>query len=308
MTRCLILGGNGFIGSHLAEGLVARGYEVTVFDSFRHGYDNISGIIDDVSIIKGDFQKESDLVEALKGADYVFHYISATSPATSFEDPVYDIESNVLASVKLFRIAAKMGAKKMVFPSSGGTIYGEAESFPIKETAPLSPIQPYAISKLAIERYLSYFNCVHNLDYLVVRYSNPFGERQSPYGKQGAIPIFLKKVQSRQMPVIYGDGTMVRDYIYIKDAVDATIALVEKKTEEKIFNVGSGEGTSLNELLRLISEVSGIEIKPEYAQASGLYISKVVLDISRVHEETGWMPKTTLAKGIRKTWDWIKDI
>lgn len=158
---------------------------------------------------------------------------------------------------------------------------------------------------MTIEKYLQYFNYVYGIDYTILRYSNPYGERQNPYGKQGVIPIFLNKIKQGEQPVIYGDGSMIRDYIYIKDAVDATIAALEKKTNDRIFNIGCGKGTSLNELIDIMSEVVGQKVAPVYIKSSGIYISKVVLDISLVKKEIGWEPKTDLRSGIQKLWDYM---
>ena len=308
MTKCLIFGGNGFIGSHLAEGLVKRGYEVKVFDNFKNGGMNLDTVIDEIEIIKGDFFNETDVCNALKEVDYVFHYIATTTPATAIKDPIFDIESNIIGSVKLFQYAVNNNVKRIIFPSSGGTIYGETTGARISESYPVNPVNPYAISKLTIEKYLHYFNYVYGLDYAILRYSNPYGERQNPYGKQGVIPIFLNKIKQGEQPVIYGDGSMIRDYIYIKDTVDATIAVLEKKTTEKIFNVGSGKGTSLNELIDIMSKVVGQKVVPTYINDSGIYIPKIVLDISRVQKETSWKPTTELSEGINKTWEWIKTL
>lgn len=305
MTACLIFGGSGFIGSHFAEALVNKGYEVKVFDNFKNGMANLDAIIDKIEIIKGDFFNETDVSSALKNIDYVFHYISTTTPATATKDPIYDIETNIIGSVKMFQCAVKNNVKKIIFPSSGGTIYGEKASVPCKETDPVNPVNPYAISKLTIEKYLHYFNYAYGIDYTIFRYSNPYGERQNPLGKQGVIPIFLNKIKHDEKPVIYGDGSMIRDYIYIKDAVDATIAVLEKNTKEKVFNVGSGNGTSLNELIDIMSKVVGQKVIPDYIENCAAYIPKIVLDISRIQKETGWKPTTDIQEGVRRTWQWI---
>ena len=308
MTRCVILGGNGFIGSHLAEGLVKAEYDVTIFDNFKRGTKNLDAIIDKIEIIKGDFWNEDDVCDALKEVDFLFHYISTTTPATATKNPIYDIESNIIGSVKLFQNAVMNNVKKIIFSSSGGTIYGDTTGVPMKETDPLNPINPYAISKLTIEKYLHYFNQTYGMDYTILRYSNPYGERQNPLGKQGVIPIFLNKIKHGEQPVIYGDGSMVRDYIYVKDAIDATLAIFEKNTNEKVFNVGSGYGISLNELIDIMCDVVGQKILPYYIENSGTYIPKIVLDISRIQNNTGWRPTTEFIEGVNKTWDWIKGL
>lgn len=305
MSRCLVLGGNGFIGSHLAEGLVKAGYDVTIFDNFKRGTKNLDSIIDKIEIIKGDFWNEGDVCDALKDIDFLFHYISTTTPATATKNPIYDIESNIIGSVKLFQNAVVNNVKKIIFPSSGGTIYGDSTGVTMKETDPLNPINPYAISKLTIEKYLHYFNQAHGMDYTILRYSNPYGERQNPSGKQGVIPIFLNKIKHGEQPVIYGDGSMVRDYIYIKDAIDATLAIFEKKTNEKVFNIGSGCGTSLNDLIEIMSDISNKKIVPKYIEDHGVYIPKIVLDTSKIKKETGWNPNTNIQEGIERTKLWI---
>jgi UDP-glucose 4-epimerase len=308
MKNCIIFGGNGFIGSHLAERLVEKGYSVTVFDRFKSGMGNISGIEDKIEVIFGDFLNTDDVGEALKGKDLLFHFISTTNPATSVENPIYDIESNIAGSVQLLQAAVKAGIQKVIFSSSGGTIYGKTQDYPTPESVPLNPVNPYAISKLAIERYLQYFQQSFGLEYQSLRYSNPYGERQNPYAKQGVIPIFLNKIKNGERPVIYGDGSAIRDYIYVKDAIDATIAVLESKTHERVFNIGSGQETSLTQLIEILSEVTGKECIPEYKDDGGRYLSKFVLDISRVTHETGWVPKTSIYEGISKTWTWINSL
>lgn len=302
MKACLIFGGNGFLGSHLAEALVNKGYEVKIFDNFKNGMANLDAIIDKIDIIKGNFFNETDMSGALKDIDYVFHYISTTTPATATKDPIYDIESNIIGSVKMLQCAVRNNVKKIIFPSSGGTIYGEKANVPCRETDPVDPVNPYAISKLTIEKYLHYFNYTYGIDYTIFRYSNPYGTRQNPLGKQGVIPIFLNKIKHGEKPVIYGDGSMIRDYIYIKDAVDATIAVLEKKTKEKVFNVGSGKGTSLNELIEIMSDAVSQKIIPKYVENPGNYIPKIVLDISKIQYEVGWKPEVDLREGIIKVW------
>jgi len=305
MTKCLVVGGNGFIGSHVAEGLVKKGYDVTIFDHFKTGMKNLDQTIDKIEIVNGDFLNEADVCNALEGVDYLFHYISTTTPATAIKDPIYDIESNILGSVKLFQNASNNNVKKIIYPSSGGTIYGVTNDYPNKETNSLNPVNPYAISKLTIEKYLGYFNYMCGMDYVILRYSNPYGERQNPYGEQGVIPKFLVNIKHGESPLIYGDGSMIRDYIYIKDVVDATMAVLEKNTHERVFNVGSGKGTSLNNLIEIISNVVGQKIVPQYKADFSNYVKKNVLDISKIERETGWIPKTEIQEGIKKTWEWI---
>jgi len=307
MARCLVVGGNGFIGSHLSERLLREGYEVAVLDRFKSGVNNLWEISGQIEIFRGSYLDQELLRTAMKGMDYVFHYASSTTPATSIADPVYEIESNLLGSVRLLQIARDEGVKKVIFPSSGGTIYGEPKRLPVREEDCALPSNPYAISKWAVERYLHHFHELYGLDYLILRYSNPYGERQSPYGKQGVIPIFLNRIKHNQRPVIYGDGSMVRDYIYINDIIDATSILFESVIKDKVFNVGSGIGVSLNEIIKTMYSILGEEIRPIYEiNSSRTYVTSIVLDIAKIETKTGWKPSTSIEEGIRKTWIWIK--
>ena len=307
MARCLVVGGNGFIGSHLSERLLREGYEVAVLDRFKSGVNNLWEISGQIEIFRGSYLDQELLRTAMKGMDYVFHYASSTTPATSIADPVYEIESNLLGSVRLLQIARDEGVKKVIFPSSGGTIYGEPKRLPVREEDCALPSNPYAISKWAVERYLHHFHELYGLDYLILRYSNPYGERQSPYGKQGVIPIFLNRIKHNQRPVIYGDGSMVRDYIYINDIIDATSILFERVIKDKVFNVGSGIGVSLNEIIKTMYSILGEEIRPIYEiNSSRTYVTSIVLDIAKIETKTGWKPSTSIEEGIRKTWIWIK--
>lgn len=307
MARCLVVGGNGFIGSHLSERLLREGYEVAVLDRFKSGVNNLKEIRGQIEIFRGSYLDQELLRTAMKGMDYVFHYASSTTPATSIADPDYEIESNLLGSVRLLQIARDEGVKKVIFPSSGGTIYGEPKRLPVREEDCALPSNPYAISKWAVERYLHHFHELYGLDYLILRYSNPYGERQSPYGKQGVIPIFLNRIKHNQRPVIYGDGSMVRDYIYINDIIDATSILFESVIKDKVFNVGSGIGVSLNEIIKTMYSIFGEEIRPIYEiNSSRTYVTSIVLDIAKIETKTGWKPSTSIEEGIRKTWIWIK--
>ena len=305
MTRCLILGGNGFLGSHLAEGLVEREYDVRVFDSFQTGMANLETVRGRVEVMEGDFFCEADLLQALRGMDCVFHYISTTVPATAVKDPVYDVQASIAGTVRLLQLAVDSDVARVIFPSSGGTIYGEPASLPVHESHALNPIDPYGISRLAIEKYLHYFHRAYGLDHLILRYSNPYGERQSPHGQQGVIPVFLNKIKMGERPVIYGDGSMERDYIYVGDAVEATIAALEKRTPHRVFNVGSGAGTSLNHLVELMTVVTSRKIEPVYVEDTAVRVQKILLDTSRIRDETGWKPHTALREGMEKTWRWI---
>ena len=192
--KCLVLGGGGFIGSHLSEGLIKAGYFVVVFDKLNFSKRNIEHIKSNISVIEGDFNNEIDVKKSLEDIDYVFHLVSSTLPASSNQNPIYDVETNLISSLMLFDESIKKNVKKIIFISSGGTVYGIPNNIPIKEDNPRHPICSYGIIKKTIEDYLFMYNLLHGLDYNVFRLSNPYGERQNPLGMQGAIPVFLRKI------------------------------------------------------------------------------------------------------------------
>jgi UDP-glucose 4-epimerase len=249
MNNCIIYGGGGFIGSHLCEELLKQNYNVTIFDKINFAKDNLVSFKDKINIIEGDFNNEYDLLNSLDGVDYVFHLVSSTLPASSNDNPVYDVESNLISTLRLLGDVVKRKIKKVVFVSSGGTVYGVPKDVPIAEDHSRHPICSYGITKKTIEDYLYMFNYLYGLDYTVFRLSNPYGERQNPLYAQGVIPVFIKKILLNEEIVIWGDGSVRRDYIYIKDAIMPLVKSLEFKSENKVFNLGSGKGYSVNELL-----------------------------------------------------------
>lgn len=308
MKNCIIYGGGGFIGSHLAEGLLGKGYNVTIFDKINFSKENIKGFRDKVKIIEGDFKNEYDLLSSLEGIDFVYHLVSSTLPASSNDNPVYDAESNLVSTLKMLQDVVKRKIKKVVFVSSGGTVYGVPQTTPIKESHPRQPICSYGIIKKTIEDYLYMYNHLYGLDYSVFRLANPYGERQNPLYAQGAIPVFLKKIILGEEIVIWGDGSVRRDYVYIKDAVSPLLDSLNSKTKYRVFNLGSGEGISLNELIEKMKKITGQSVKVKYTEGRKLDVPVSVLDISLIKKEMGYDPKTNMDKGMEVTYKYLKGI
>lgn len=304
-VRCLVLGGGGFLGSHVAEKLLEEGHRVRIFDRFPQGRANIQHLSGKVEILEGEFGCADDLEKALIGIDCVFHYLGSSLPQDSNLNPSFDIKSNLVDTVRMLELAVRMGAQKVVFASSGGTVYGFPKRLPIDEEHPTDPICSYGITKLAIEKYLQVFRHLYGLDYLVLRYANPYGERQNPDGTQGAIGVFLSRIARGDPVEIWGDGTVVRDFIYVRDAVDATIRAFEHGAEHRVFNVGSGLGTALSDLLGAIRSVTEADCGVIYREGRKIDVPAIVLDTSRIRQETGWAPRTSLADGIQRAWEWI---
>ena len=298
--RCLVLGGCGFLGSHLVDGLLDNDYEVVVFDKFNVDTKNIGHNLNKISLIKGDFINKSDLQKAIKDIDYIFHFIGTTLPESSTQNPIYDIETNVISTINLLEIAKSANVRRIIFASSGGTIYGIPQKIPIPEDHPTTPICAYGISKLMIEKYLHLYFSLHGLDYVSLRFSNPYGERQDPDKSQGVIGVFLGDIIKGYPITIWGDGEVVRDYIYVKDIVNACLKAAElNQTKYHIFNIGSGNGISLNELIEIIRKGAGKEIKVKYTQGRKIDVPINILDRTLAKKVFGWKPKVLIEQGIK---------
>ena len=295
----LILGGNGFIGSHLSDKLRADGHVVSVFDRQLEAFRKPC---QDVTYYQGDFGNRGLLQEALKGTEIVFHLINTTLPKTSNDDCVFDIQSNVIETIFLLEKCLENNVKKIIFVSSGGTIYGKPTKLPVSENCPTDPECSYGISKLTIEKYLALFNHLHGLDYTIVRPSNPYGERQNPSGIQGAISVFLGKVARNEPIQIWGDGEVVRDYIYISDLIEGIYRAATVTTASRVFNLGNGVGYSLNTIVETIQKVLCRSIKINYAEKRLFDIPEIYLDITKAKTELLWTPTITLNEGIERTW------
>jgi UDP-glucose 4-epimerase len=304
-SLAVVLGGAGFLGSHLVEALLGQGRRVRVFDRTHVDLRNLQGLRGDWDFVGGDFQSESDQRLALDGAGTVFHLVSTTLPATSNQDPVFDVETNLLASVRMLDLARTTGVEKIVFVSSGGTVYGRPIALPIKEDHPTDPLVSYGVIKLGIEKYLGLYHHQHGLGHRVLRLSNPYGPRQDPAGAQGAASVFLGHVHEGQPIEIWGDGSVVRDYIYVADAV-AGILAAEAHPDTGTYNIGSGHGVSVNDLVEAIRQVTSRTFEVNYLAGRPFDVPANVLDISRARTTLDWSPKTSLQEGLAATWSWLE--
>lgn len=308
--KILILGADGFLGSNLAKSLLAdKEYEIRAFDLFKDGISrNLVGLEKKLDILPGNFLNRSDIKKALEEIDIVFHYISLTTPGSSMKDPLIDVETNIKGTIALLEECVKAKVKKVVFSSSGGAIYGNQEKEKLSENDPQNPISPYAISKLAIEKYLEYYRINRGLDYLILRYSNPYGPGQNVVGSQGIIPIFLNLAKQKKPITIFGDGKNVRDYIFIDDAIENTKKLAFKQNAKyKIYNIGKGEGATIDEVVEAIQRATGKKLKIKKMSARSVDVRKIVLDTSRAEKEIKYLRGVNLDDGIKRTWEWIKN-
>lgn len=307
-SSCLVLGARGFIGSHLTDALLAAGAHVRAFD--RPGIQAVKGVPDDkrpgLTSLEGDLVSTKDIDVALEGVDVCYHLVSTTLPKTSNLDPAYDIETNLLGTLRLLDAAVRHKVKRVVFTSSGGTVYGNPCHTPIAENHPTEPTCSYGIMKLAIEKYLALYQQLHGLQHTVLRLANPYGERQRIEASQGAIAVFLGRALRDEGIEIWGDGSVVRDYLHISDVVRALLAAVTPGSANQVFNIGSGQGSSLNTLLSTIRDVTGKDLKAGYQPGRGFDVPVNVLDVTRAAQQLGWRPQTDLHTGISQTWQWIQ--
>lgn len=305
MSKVVVLGANGFLGSHLVDALAKKGHHVRAFGHFSDA--PVFESVDNVEIFSGDFLNRGDLAAAVEGMDYVFHFISTTTPATAESDPLVDIESNIKMSVELFKACVEAKIKKVIFASTGGAIYGGGSDKPHTELDLPEPISPYAIGKLTIEHYLHFFKVVHGLDSVSFRISNPYGERQPFHRKQGVIPIFLEQICRGEPITIIGDGNMVRDYMYVRDLVSIIAEVFNKPAKHMVYNLGSGATVTVNEIVKIVEEVTGIKPKIVYREQPASYLQTVVLNNERLAKDFGILPVTDMAKGVRYTYEYIKE-
>ena len=298
----LVLGGNGFIGSHVVDVLCVGGHEVRVFD---RSPDPWRAPLAGVRYYLGDFDDRPLLAEALQGVDVVVHLISTTVPSTSNLDPVADIESNLVRSVRLLELMGGAGVRRIVYFSSGGTVYGVPDAIPIREDQALNPICSYGVVKVATEKYLLMFERLYGLQPLILRPSNPYGPRQGHVGVQGVVATFLNKVMAGEKITIWGDGNVKRDYLEVTDLARLCHLGIEAGATG-VFNVGSGAGLSITELVKAVEKVTDIKAVTEYLPARQFDVPEIVLDVAKAQGTFGWRPMVRFDEGLQRYLGWLQ--
>ncbi|MEF9427600.1 MAG: NAD-dependent epimerase/dehydratase family protein, partial [Candidatus Mariimomonas ferrooxydans] len=224
----------------------------------------------------------------------------------SVSDPVFDAKTNVLGTINVLQNCIKYKVKKVIFASSGGTVYGEQQAFPASEIHPLKPVSPYGITKLAGENYLYYYKITYGLDFATLRYANVYGPRQDPFGEAGVVAIFIQKMLDGEQPVINGDGEQTRDFVYIEDVVRANVLSITNYTSEDIFNIGTGVETSVNQIFNKLKEIINPGIKEKYGPPKTGEQLRCVIEYKRAKEILNWTPEISVEDGIRKTYEFFK--
>ena len=308
--KFLLIGGAGFIGSEIAARLLRNGHIVRVLDLniqrflTQKEFMNSKGQFEAIS---GDFADSDVLDSALTNVDVVIHLASSTVPHSSNLDPISDVNGNVISSLHLMQACRDRSVKKIVFSSSGGTVYGIAQSIPISEDHPTNPICSYGITKLMIEKYLQVFHQLYDLDYSILRCANAYGPRQNIASGQGVIGIFMQRMLMAKPIVIWGDGSVVRDYVYVGDVAEAYILAASSNKHAMIVNIGSGSGMSLNALISTIARVIKVIPSVEYSDARQFDAPNNTLNIDRAKQILAWSPKIELETGVELTWKWLRE-
>lgn len=297
----LVIGGNGFIGSHLVDHLLLKGHNVRVFDV---SYERYRKPLENVDYRISTLENIPDLYEALLGIEIIFHLASASVPSTSNVDTVSDLQKNLIPTLNILNLSVKLGIKRIIFFSSGGAVYGNPLTKLISEDHPLKPISSYGIVKATIEMYLSLYQRMYGIMPLILRPSNPYGPRQGHFIAQGVISTFLKKAQKNESLTVFGDGNSTKDYIYIEDMINISYKLC---FSDKVgtFNLGSGVGTSINQIIEQIKKTTNNKLSIINVDKQIYDVDHFVLDISKITNLIGDYPFTTLENGVDITWKWL---
>lgn len=292
----VIFGGNGFIGSHLSDRLIASGLSTRSFDrqeTHRH-HENLQSF-------KGDFSDRSDVEAALQGMDIVYHLIHATNPARANSEIIADLDRTVKSTIQLLDLCVEKSIKKVIFISSGGTVYGNTIAEQLNETMPTMPISVYGAHKVLIESYLRIYNHIHGLNHYTIRLSNPYGPLQFTPSGVGLISTVVNAIQNDTPISIFGNGNNERDYIYVDDVIDSLMTLASYEGEHRIFNIGSGVGNSINDIISTVESIAGKKAQTINLAPRAFDVAKNVLDITKAKTHLNWTPKTSLMDGIIKT-------
>jgi UDP-glucose 4-epimerase len=342
-TTILVTGGAGFIGSHIVDLLIKKNYQVAIVDDLSSGREE--NINKNARFHELNITDQKGLAEVFKKEkpEYVCHEAAQISVSFSVRDPLFDAQTNILGSLNLLQSCVDYQVKGIVFASSGGTVYGEPEHFPISENYPFKPQSPYGISKVAIEYYLNFYQKNYHIPYVALRYGNVYGPRQDPYGEAGVIAIFIEKMLKGKIPTINGDGEYIRDYIYVEDVAQANLLALQNmvksstvvremekakekaKEKEKVieteaktkakpepeiefngFNLGNERGISVNEIFCLLKEIIKFPHPVHYGPPRAGDLRKNILDCHLIKDVLGWQPQFNFSAGLEKTVRWFK--
>ncbi len=304
--RILVTGGAGFIGSNVADAFMKAGHEVVSVDNMFAG--NMSNVSRGIKFYREDIRSKKMLsIMKKEKIDAISHHAAQISVPDSVKNPGFDADINVMGVINLLECAKDAGVKKVIFVSSGGTVYGTPSKFPVAETHPYAAESPYGISKVAGELYVKFFAAQYKMKYTILRYSNVFGPRQVPHGEAGVVAIFIKKIMAGQAPTVFGGGKCVRDYVYVGDVAAANVAALNKGDNME-FNIGTGIPTDTNMLYKAVQKVTGFKedaLKGPFREGD---ILANYLDNRKAARVLKWKPKVKLEEGVKNTYEYFKNL
>jgi UDP-glucose 4-epimerase len=301
--RALLIGGNGFIGSHIVDALLHRNCRVRVLDRFPERF---RSPLSDVEYVMADYSNIGVMKRAVKGCDSVFHLAHVGTPATPASQADREVLNSITAFVRMLEWMKGGMVDRFIFFSSGGAVYGRPNRTPVSEDFKGWPVSPYGVAKLSMEHYLHMFSLLNDLQYQIIRPSNPYGPRQNYLGSQGVIPIFMYRMLQGLPIEVWGGGTGRKDYIYVQDLARAAVFLLNSAQVNETFNVGSQKGLSLNSLIRRISTACGKEANVSYRPTRPQDVPEIVLCCEKMKSIAGWSPDISIEKGLSITCDWMK--
>jgi len=304
MAKFLVTGGAGFIGSHLVDRLIDDGHDVAIVDDLSTG--SLENVNPRASFNEIDIRStDLDAVFDKEKPDYVNHHAAQMDVRRSVREPMFDADVNVLGSINLIENCLRHDVSKIVYISTGGAVYGEPEYFPVDEAHPIRPLCQYGISKHTVEHYLYFYGHTYGMRHTVLRYPNVYGPRQNPFGEAGVNAIFIGKMLAGEVPAIFGDGEQLRDYVYVSDIVAANIAAIERG-DGQVYNIGSGIGTSVNQIYEKLQKIIGFSAPPIYSEARTGEIQRTYLESSKAGRELGWSAQIGFDEGLKKTVEWFR--
>ena len=303
--KVLVTGGVGFIGSHVVDRLLQEGHDVVVVDNLVTG--KRKNVPKAVQFYKLDIENPKlERIFRNERPSIVFHLAAQMNVRRSVEDPMFDAQVNVLGTLNVLEQASKHGARKVIFSSSGGAIYGEQLAFPAPESHLTQPLSPYGISKLCGEHYLSYYHRLSGIQVVSLRYANVYGPRQDPEGEAGVVAIFIQKMLRGEQAVVNGNGRQTRDFVFVEDVIESNLMAMGPAVEG-VYNVGTGIETSVNDLFRIIVDLTKVEFKEVHGPAKRGEQARSVIDSTKLHRDLGWEPKVDLREGLRRTVEYFRD-
>ncbi len=308
----LVTGGGGFIGSHVVDAYLQAGHRVTVVDNLSTG--RVANLNSRAQFFKTDIRDVSlDAIFQQGRFDVINHHAAHIDLRRSVTDPWHDGEVNILGMLNVLECVRRYGVDRVIFASTGGAIYGDQEIYPSSESAAPCPTSPYGVAKLAVEHYLNYYQTVHGVRSVLLRYANVYGPRQDPYGEAGVVAIFIERLLKGQRPVIFGDGEQTRDFVFVGDVVRANVIALDYLQEHKgnssplAVNIGTGKELSVNKLFTLLKGLVPGGPEPIYGPAKLGEQRRSAIDPSYAKGTLGWEPLVPVEEGLRKTWDWFKE-